>query len=274
MTKRMKRLMQLAGISIVGVTAVVAGVFFTHSNAATHLVNGGSPAGQALASRILAAFPHDGLTGVDFASPPAGLLGHPAADDSWLDLTIAKDENLSDAVWRANLLASTFQTEATQSGADSLEGYSIRVEGSTNKSSVGDFVKMIPPSSALNRQDIPSIGAAEAAVTKRLHAGAVAADVQFRGVRFFTTPELAFEVTIAVRDPAEFVKTSPGRLYKLLGEDSGYDAREIRVTDQHGSLFMLAAFNTDLSSGATWIRPDLHPHGLGGTLGAATLSHG
>lgn len=268
----MNRLMQLAGISIVGATAVLAGVFFTHSNAATHLVNGGSPEGQALAGRILAAFPHDGLTGFDFGPPPAGLLDHPAADDSWLDLTITKDEDLSDAVWRANLLASTFQAEATQSGADSLEGYSIRVEGSTNKSSVGDFVKMIPPASALNRQDIPSIGAAEAALTNRLRAGAVAAGVEFRGVRFFTTPELAFEVTVAASDPAEFVKTSPGRLYKLLGEDSGYDAREIRVTDQHGSLFMLSAFNTDLSSGAIWIRPDLH--GLGGTLGAATLPGG
>ena len=266
----MKRFAQLAGIAVVGVTAVVAGAFFAHSNAATHLVNSGSPQGRALASRILAALPHDGLTAVDFAPPPAGLLDHPAADDSWLELTITKDEDLSDAVWRANLLASTFQAEAAQAGADLLEGYSIRIAGSAATSSVGDFVKMIPSPAALTHPGVPpDVGVAEADIGRRLRAGALAAGVDLRSVRFFTTPELAFEATVAVNDPAGFVKTSPGRLYKLLGDDSGYDAREIRVTDQHGHLVMLSTFNNDLSAGSTWIRPDLQ--GLGGTLGGFTL---
>ena len=233
-------------------------------------MNSGSPQGRALASRILAALPHDGLTAVDFAPPPTGLLDHPAADDSWLELTITKDEDLSDAVWRANLLASTFQAEAAQAGADLLEGYSIRIAGSAATSSVGDFVKMIPSPAALTHPGVPpDVGVAEADIGRRLRTGALAPGVDLRSVRFFTTPELAFEATVAVNDPAGFVKTSPGRLYKLLGDDSGYDAREIRVTDQHGHLVMLSTFNNDLSAGSTWIRPDLQ--GLGGTLGGFTL---
>src|SRR6266540_4102561 len=140
----MKRPLRLSIIVVAGVAAALAGIFFTRSNAATHLVNGGSPQARALVNRILATFPHDGLRGVDFAPPPTGLLDHPAPDDSWLELTVSQDEDLSDAVWRANLLVSTFQQEAARSGADALEGYSIRVSGSTAKPSVGDFVKMLP----------------------------------------------------------------------------------------------------------------------------------
>lgn len=252
----MKKKNSITLVLIVSCVTVVAGLLLSGAFAGRNFVRGGPPDVQAQVTRILNTFPHAAIAGVEISNPPPSIVenSNVPADGVWLEITAPADAPLADVVYRANLLTSTFNDQASTQGLPPLNGYSVFIEGKPS-TGVGQYVKLLPLK--VNLPDIDTTATAEASVRLRYAHGSRQIGGTLEDIRFSSAPRLSVDATVAVDDPSDFVAHLGERLNAIVGSDDNYDARELTITDHDGKPFVISSFNRDLQSGSTWIRPDL-----------------
>jgi hypothetical protein len=249
---------------LTAVVAVAAGTFALVGAAGPKhpQLSTGSPAADALLAAEVAKLPEDHITAASLGSPSSGDVdsGIPDRGNNWLWIKAQAEDQL-DAVaaeFDASFLAVDFERKASRAGIVDLTGATVDVYGPA-----GEILEEggwaiprgddVPPVRAINR-DVP---AAMAAVRRRLAKGAESAGASLRSVTFRTDlPRLTVDATVVVTQPAMFVATSTSRISAILGDDSGYDGRILRVLDSRGNPVMAVAMNYPLRSGEDWVAPE------------------
>jgi len=241
--------------TVVGL-AVSIPMIITNAGAHDHLVRGGPPEAENLLSDLLSKVSHESFSSVELSSPPSDLVAGGFVDEGalWMTIHASLDRPLSDTIFRADLLAAGFNVRATADITLPLSGYSLNPPA--DGSAAGATVKLLPRTIVVPDID-QDLAASRKTLTDRFRVGAGSVNGEMRDLRFSEIPRLAVEVTIAVPNPEAFVRGGAQNLHAIVGTDDGYDAREVTLTDMDGNVFLVSGFNLDLSSGSTWIRPDL-----------------
>jgi len=114
----------------------------------------------------------------------------------------------------------------------------------------------IPTADQVPTPVVNSNAAAITAIRTRLGQGAKDAGASLRGVAFRSgLPRLTAQATVVVGNPRAFVAASHVLVAKILGDDSGYDGRVLRIVDATGAPVLAAAANLRLGAGEVWVAP-------------------
>jgi hypothetical protein len=220
----------------------------------------GSPVAQEILASVTSAVASQHNLLALFGAPPAALVGASRVTDradSWLYLTATAADN-ADAVvalWESGLIASGYVSKAAGAGTNTIQGASVAVT-----SAGGDPLLssewVIPEA---NARTVPLIGPDRTvdvkALNARFSAGAAADGEVIIASRMYPVPRLSPSVTLSVSDPERFIGQNGFRLFKIFGDESGYDARLLQAHDRSGAPIMVAFFNHRLQAGAVWVAP-------------------
>lgn len=240
--KRSLGLVAAAAAIAVGTTIY----FSLPTGASTKVVHASGPANGILMSELAKVDPQI-FDSVTLQAPPASQV--PPFDptpDTWIVFQAnARSEAEAVAVaWQASLVATAYADAAEKAGLPQLAGASSRVQDAAGKLLLqSDWV--VHAADAANTPPLKGadIASAEAALRAQFTQGAAAAGVTLKNVAFHELPRLSPVIVLETSAPKSFVENRGSTLRALLGDESGYDGRLVRVEDRAGHVVMAAAFN-------------------------------
>lgn len=225
-------------------------------NHTSHMGASLAPA-EGLATQV-ARLPPGLITSATLGSPPPTDVeaGVPDRGNNWLWVDAAAKDR-PDAIasaFQASFLATAFAQAAAAANAPSITGVTVRVRDAVGRL-LEENAWFVPDTAVV--PSIPSDHvAAEAAVARRFRDGATAIGAEVTHIDFTDVPRLVPDVTLRIKDPRAFIANSPARLSTLIGDDSEYDGRIIRVIDANGEAVSVVAYNFYTRSGEVWVNPE------------------
>jgi hypothetical protein len=224
-------------------------------------ISGGSPAADALLESEVRKLPKGEITEASLGGPSEAdrVAGLPDQGNNWLWISASAGDD-SEAVpveLDASYLVADFARKAADAGIVDLTGATVVVKGPDGQR-LDEAGWTIPKGADAPSVTVDSnLDAAMAAIRDRLARGADAAGASLREAKFRTgLTRLTVEATVSVPSAALFMANSRVLLSTILGSDSGYDGRVLRIVDAAGKPILVAAQNFLLRSGATWVAPE------------------